>query len=489
MTSYDLPLIQGVVGEFNIRLYSSQAALSVPIVDTVLKIGEKVETADLSLGVASFATMKLVVRDDYTNYTEGFWYKILSSGTSYIRILLDDEFFFVGRIQLNETKWAELSLYDGEYIRVARLFFTDPMARIMETTTEDWITHILANETTVTASLSDGDAAALISLKGMMSSLLVASILNTSFAEADVDLIFDASNPDFVFSDGTVDGDISEIQIRTKYYSDPPGSAELIGYFDVGFPDQYLPGFFEGVDALLPIFLRNFGLLFRYTYDASTETSTDLGTSRVQLIQRGRAYSGTIAFSDREKSSEITFTNEMLGDSIRVTRWNQDENYVWRSYKFRRTTAIQTAPPDYVQPFNMDLLALWGVAIPGIPQDGFPTYFNFDSMIAPMRTANVSFWDYTSGSLATTSITTKRMEEALTGYYFLRFITGFSKITRRYGHMTADAGAGETFTVLNIGRRTTINDGTGNAIFYANKVTLLPMSSEVEIEWFRESLA
>lgn len=489
MTAYDLPLIDSIVGEFNIRIYSSQAGLTDPVVDTVLEVGEKVEIADLSLGVASFSTMTLRVRDDYTTYTEGFWYKILSSGTSYIRILLDDEFYFVGRIQLTETKWNELSLYNAEYIRVCSLFFTDPMATIMETTTEDWITQILANETTVTAALSDGDAAALISVKGMMSSLLVAAGLNASFAEADVSLVFDASNPDFVFKDGATEYDISDIQIRTKYYADPPGSATLIGYYDPTFTAQYLPDYFEGVDALLPIFLRNFGLLFRYTYDSSTETSTDLGTSKVELIQRGRAYSGTLDFSDREKQSQITFANEMLGDSIRVTRWNLDTNYVWRSYKFRRTTAIQTAPPDYVQPFNMDLLALWGVAIPGIPQDGFPLYVNPDSMIAPARINDLSFWDYTNGAYVNTSISTKRMEEALTGYYFLRFITGFSKITRLYGHMTADAGSGETFTVLNIGRRTTINDGTGAAVFYANKVTLRPMTSEVEIEWFRESLA
>lgn len=488
MTAYDLPLIDSIVGEFNIRIYSSQAALTEPVVDTVLEIGEKVEVADLSLGIAAFSTMKIRVRDDYTTYTEGFWYKILSSGTAYVRILLDDEFYFVGRIQLPETKWDELSLFNGEYIRVCSLFFTDPMVTIMETTTEDWITQILANETTVTAALSDGDAAALISLKGMMSSLLVAAGLNASFSESDVSLIFDASNPDFVFTDGTTEGDISDIRIRTKYYSDPPGSAEDIGYYTPGFPEQYLPGFFEGVDSLLPIFLRNFGLLFRYTYDSSTETSTDLGTSKVELIQRGRAYSGTLDFSDREKRSQITFANEMLGESIRVTRWNLDTNYVWRSYKFRRTTAIQTAPPEYVQPFNMDLLALWGVAIPGIPQDGFPLYFNLDAEVAPTRVNSVDFWDYTNDAYVTPSIGTKLMEEALTGYYFLRFITGFSKITRLYGHMTADAGAGETFTVLNIGRRTSIDDGTGAATFYANKVTLRPMTSEVEIEWFRESL-
>lgn len=586
MTAYDLPQIVSLVGTFDIRIYSSDSTLTAPTVDTILMNGdkplEKTETIDQSLGVSSFSTISLQIRDDYSDgsHPEGFWYAALSASQGYVRILLDSNPYFVGTVQLAASRFNELSLFNGTYIRIGSLTLLDIGATIFETPTLDWIVEVsnhLTDMTTGFAGVGDKYPTDGCKLNVLLASLLYAGArgVNSAYSTSDISYVFDASNPDFKFFDATPNTyTIDDLFIAYRYYDatvlgacdyfnydsllttlagtistnglnvtgvgtsftteapvgtvlvlgdvltgntavrhvmtvadnthltiDLPMSVELAGhayasYSSSGSPDQYWPNISENASGILAILFRNMGFALRMDYDSSTETSSALGTHKIQLVQKTRAYSGTLNFSDREKVSEIAKANEMIAQSVRVQRKFTLVGFSKNDIAYDTLRDGRSDLFPALSSYDIDLEVLFDVlASPILPTSPIAgslmcrVFFAYDGANY-VQVVDCSYYNFDTAAyvlMSSLSASDLLYVWALCAWYFYRFTTSFSRFSRIYGHMTADAGAGETFTCLSIGRRTSIDDGTGAANFFANRVTLKPVSSEVEIEWVKES--
>jgi hypothetical protein len=351
----------------------------------------------------------------------------------------------------------------------------------LDSLTADWVTDILAGAI-ATGDATDNTPDTVISIPGLFSALLKSSGLNASYAEGNTTLVFDSSNPDFVFTIGASEYDLSDVFIPTtmNLSPDPPYTAV---YFNVGQPSYYWPGFFLNASSILPDLLKNFGCALRMDYDSSTETASALGTHKFQLIQRGRAFTdaSNLVFANAPKESQIEKSFDMLGDATRATNFTE-ARFAWFSRKYHGTTEQAGAVPDYID-FDIDTKTIFVV-------NATATTLNISTAlwIAGTPYAEVTglkYWDYENDTYITTG-GTNQIEEAVAGYSFRRFTSVFGKITRTYSRLTASDGSTTSFQHLTILRRTSINDGTGAATYYANRVTLKPASSETEIEWFKE---
>jgi hypothetical protein len=501
MTAYTLPTIPAVVGDFKIKLFHATAGLTAPTVDTILHVGKRKEVIETSLGKSALSTLELIVRDDYSTYSEGFWYKILSTSgdTTYIRMTLNDgngdEFYFIGKIFDPESDW-DVQYYDSStnaYIRVAKLTLVDISYDLFNASTADWVTTIHANDV-ATGIVDVNKPSSVISLAGVFAALLKSSGLNASYSTSDISFVFDASNPNLKFTISATDYFVDDLFIAINFI----GGTGLCSYFDSFGPHaNYWDAYSSTAGQILGKILDNFGLAMRIDYDPSTESASALGTTKIQLIQVTRAFSGTISFSGREKKMAIKKNPPLLATTIiysKVFDWdgiNPGFDGAWLSKNFQsETIAIYYTADDTPEEF-------------GEPAVLKEVFFNSANPALMADKANIcqTLWVYNgatyvhigSGALYYYNLRDSAWSgdmfsyiACLVGFDFFRLRRDYSAVLHTYGHMQADAGAGDTFTALSIGRRRAIHDGVGSANYYANEVTLDPMSSEVEIEWFKE---
>lgn len=476
LTEYDLPEFTDVQGTWKIRLYSATAGLTIPTENTILAIGERREKVEPIAGIAEMETLEIQLQDDFTVYTpEGFWFRVLQ-GETYIRFALNeggtDKFFFFGQPLNQSQDWKEVSLGTPR-IRICNLTLTTVAQKLFDTTVANWAQGILNNG--VSSGYTNPTAIASgITLAGIFSSLLEASTLNATYDVTDTTLVFDASNPDFKYKIGATEYDISELFFATKY--DNTGAPQTVEYYD-NTSGQYLVNTFQTSRDLVKSLLTNFGLAMRLTYDLANSRHT------IQLIQRTRAYSGTLSFDSTEEESDIRKSYDLQADAVRITRLRDTTKYAWVSKRFSGGVASVTTPQDLVD-FALDVRIPFVIDAPVSPGLGY-AIFAGAAITSAAEVDGIEYYDHSTDAYAAPG-TPSMVEKAVALYFYARYVTSFANIERTYDGITADAGAGYTFTALSILRRTSINDGLNTKTYLAESVTLNPKDNVTKINWVEE---
>lgn len=437
-----------------------------------MRVGELEESADMSLGVHQLSSLKLTLRDDTSTYSYGFWFKVLS-GETHIRIYLNqggsDLFYFFGIIQADTVVWGE-EYIGSSRIRTVSFDLVDMAGKIMETLTADWSDDVIANSV-YTNNVSTGSISYVIKVTGLFAAMLKTSGLNSTYALTDVSFVF--NDVDMKFLVGASEYNLSEIYAPTRYYDGVSDTDNALFQN----PGGGIAAQYAKLGGLLPDLLKTCGVILRMSYDTSSERHL------IQLIQRGRAYSATLDFEGREKSSTIRKSFDLLGDAVRCAYFDALSLFVWFSQKYSDAPTT-TAVPDQVE-LDIDSRSIFraeGTSLAGANAVDF-YYWSGTGGVEPTAIDGVKYWNYATDAYVTAGAT-HPMEEAIAGYAYHRFTNEYASFTRTYSKLMAAAGTDHTS--LNILRRTSINDGLATNTYYANKVKKMAESSEVEIEWILE---
>lgn len=469
MTEYTLPALDSIVGEFTFTLYCDTAGLTVPTIQTIKEIGESSETMDLDIGLSQFANLTFTLRDDYSTYDEGFWYKVLSVGWR-LRIYLDGDFYFFGIPQEEQVLWSELYVDSTSQIREAEVTMVSIEAVLFETPTEDWLDEIYANKRTAVNDATSTIYTA-VNLEEFFAALLSASGLNASYDATTTDILFQTA--DFIYHENANEWDVDQLYIPVEVSSSSVVSKT--GYFDSGHAD-YLAGYFPKAAGLFSAVLRNFGLVARASYDTSGERHL------LQLIQRARSQTAFFTGADdTKKSSTITKAFTLLGDAARAKFLVDDTSFVWFSKKYQEDASPSSAePPDYVT-FDLDIVCPFiHSAVIATDKAGYALHGGA-AITSAVLIDDVEYYNYTSEAFVDATL---GILEAAAGYEFYRFTSKFSRIVRRYSDLMNAGGA--SIEALRIGIGTTIDDGVSSETYFANRVTRIPMDDEIEMEWIKQ---
>jgi len=478
MTSYSLPNLVGVVGTFAFTLYSEFAGLTEPTVQTILTIGDTRESANIVSGVTEVENAEIAVRDDYSTYAYGFWYKVLS-GEAWLKITLDGNHYFFGTVQADTVNWRESYVSGSTKIRVCSFKLVSMTQKLFDTPTATWLTEAYNNRE-LTGYSAPTNAYAVISLTGFFSALLSASGINAAYAAGDAGFVAQTANKDLEWYDGSQWRALNFAWLLVTYDS---GAGEAtVDYFDDG-SENYLGKKYATAKSLIAALAKNFGIVMRSYYDTSDSRH------KIHLLQ-GRAYddSDNLDFSSREKISELSRSTHLYGDAVKCTAIYNDE-LVWFSRKYLGSAASdfsEATPENYVE-FDIDAYLPYLVDGSAPTASGYPIYSGATAATV-LESTGVRYYRYDGiGTVSASATQHRKMLEAIAGLTFSRFTTILSSIRRTYGKMRAKVGAGsDTHTSLTIMRRTSINDGLGASTYWANTVIKKPATSEVEIEWLKE---
>lgn len=489
-TEYALPSITNTIpGTFAVTLFSGIGDLVIPTFNTILQLGALKEVMDRSPGESELATFELTVRDDYSTYTEGFWFKVLSDSSEkpQLRFYLNEGsgniYFFWGELQEEETPVEELYVSSApKYFRRIEIKLVALLSKAKDVLISDWIAEIVTEHPDSylipTNKTSIGEPTQIIKAKDIFGAFL-AVMFDQGYLDSDTVWLYDGSNTDLQFYDGASWLNFDDIYIAV-YESDGVGGEHLTDYFNAAEP-EYLPtlygesedtkqGFQFFVDCL-----RSFGFAIRHFYGKADETidSTPANNHhRFQLLQRGRAYSGLITFGKQPKESSPILIHDFIVKGIYIFDKIAPTHFAWCSRVFGGISL--TSPPANAE-FDMDQACLFEVGSV-LPRQLYTS--------AGDPYSSVRYYNYWSQAMTELS-GTYRLLKALAGYYFFRYPKR-SRYERTYGPMLAIDGGVQSHRSIVPLKRHEIANGSTTPTFWANEVIKRPWKDEVEISWFKE---
>lgn len=482
-----LPDINAIAGTFGMTVYydDSLGALTFPTIQTVVSVGELEAWMDRKVAELQPDSLKLEVVDDYTTYTEGFWYKILA-GTlpPRIHLVLDegsgDTQYYFGEVDPLTVSWSEKYI-DSTYVRVCEFEIISLIKAISDATSEDWLTEAATHAITTDLEGAN-DVYKAVKLTTFFASLLYSSGLNSSFDANDCVFISDGSTPElkFTYETATPDEeyDLDDVYLGVTYVDNipPPVETSNVPYFALG-SGGYLPTSYPGAMQLLSVLCFNFVVFPVMTYN---------GTRFIlELRQKGHTYSGTVTPDGGIIESEITRDFDVRVNSIIVRNpWDEEEwfawttgeatstgHYVWNgsAYVFVNTPPIGT--------FDIDNDILYFI---NKGERGQKIYV-FSGTAGFVAIERVDFYNYITSAYQEAT-TANLQEEALCLYEAYRLSRRKKVIERTYSSLKFD-GSHAGITLL---KRMTINDGQGNATYYANRVVKNVQENTVNVQWIVE---
>ena len=486
MADYTLPSLVTVNGTFAIEIKNCPVgSLTEPTIQTILSIDSTDEVLDIEAVTSEVSQLTLSIRDDYSTYTDGFWYEVFNgtitevlSGDIQINITLDEgsgaTHFFYGTLNRESIDWSEIYVSTTK-IRTAKIVFDSMVRTLLDSVLSDWIDD-LPSYGDATEKATPTGASKVIDWYQFFESLLYKSGLNPDASAPYTDVTFVIGTPDFKYSLATVEYGLEELRIATHY--DSGGGDTLTDYF-LSSKSDYIPKRYDTVQGFLSDLCKNLAIALRLSYSSGRHT--------LAVMQRGRAYTGEVTFGtpERLKKSSIVEASDIQTKYIRVTRLIDSSKFIATD----QAGALSVTVPysDKVE-FGVDFNSVFGVdeVTPEGVTFGLFSGGNYGDMEQIDEIEVYNYDDDVYEGYPHVGETNYIMERACAYYYYHRYAAERKRIVRTYSGLTAHDGVNESHEHIHILRRIAINDGTGAANYFANRVTKKPDSSEVEVEWIEE---
>ena len=492
--SYSLPSISTVNGTFNITINTVISGLTAPTFNTIRSIGKMSRKAYVTATEQEIGRLALEIEDDYSVHAEGFWAKLFGSSSSFsfadieLQITLTEgvteRYYFFGNPSRGQLNWS--TFYKGATrIRSAKLELVESLGKIFTVDTTDWMTEVTNNAlTTNTTTLHL--PLKVMSVRGLFSAMLSASNLNPTYDRDDT--TFQYGVQDFKFNSPASDFTIGQLYVATELYE-----TTVTSYYDIGAASGRLYDYYKTLQPLLGAMLNNFAVKMRIYYD--------LGTSRykIVLLQQNRAYTTTLSFSTRMKIEDQGYAVQALSDAAKTRYLTDSTLFAWCSKKYTEINMVTTEPPSYVS-IDMDMVTPFNIH-PGSGGGAPGTYGNWlygqatehENLDAPpVEIDSVEYFPYDTETpiLLNTAADPLRLEQALSGYAIHRnWYPAWRRFLCTYGKITAsEGGGGETFSVVDILKRQSIDDEVVTKNYFANSVDIDSDKSETTVEWIQETL-
>jgi len=485
---HSLPTISTVHGVFTVVIEQYASVLvTTPTIQTILSIGKRRSCAFITATDQEIGRLTLKLRDDDAQ----FWYELLASSTYtevcyniQIKITLTEgateRYFFYGFPLRNGIKWT--THYIGtNRIRTCELTIVEASRAIFDGSVETWL-EIVQGEAIGTSASVTYEPSKVMSVRGVFAALIYAGGLNAAFDKGDVSFVYGTQDLKF----GIADNNVGELYIATELFDVGPTE-----YFDSSVPATSFYHYYSTIKDLMADLLHNFGLVFQVYYD--------LANSRYKgkIIQCRRAYTTDLSFSGREKIEDETTASELLISGTRFTQLTDDAKFAWASsVAFDPYVIAVTAPPSNIS-FDLDYKTIFSQAPiatnPGSTgKELFYSATEIETSDAPpvlvVGTSNYYSYRQEADQSVSSSATTI-VERMMSGYYLNQLGIQWKKFSHNYGKITAsENGGGETFSVVDMLKRRSINDDADTLNYLANLVEMDSESAEVKIDWIQEEL-
>ena len=453
------------------------SSLHIPDLSTCLiSAGEFIERLEDSALVFQHGEVTLTLKDDYSNYVAGVWYKILHGSETQIRFYLDegdgDTFLFWGYMNSFSTNVEEKYIRNpgssGVYVRVLSVKMSSLLKKVLDQTVESFITTLQGASPNYYLNSTH-----YLSINRLFSSF-IKNALGTGNYHEDNSCIVNATNN---FGYRYVYGEFLNTawtSLASAYIPfDFNGNYNY--YFDTNVAYKIWTERFSKCSELIKNLSLQFGVIPRYSYDIANSVHV------INLNERGR------------NGSYVTFNSmEMIPASIQLAIESKpistktirpvDETYF---------SAADTQKQSYDLEYGVDFLAghinvdysiglEWWEQLRVIVSG---TEYDIDK---------VRYYDFASGAYTETTsaaFSVYTMLEAQRKFYDGlvndRPKKGFK---RTYKGLKGSTDGGSTYKHTNIfaGCRTQIHDGIANRSLYANEVRKNVFKNTLTIGWIEE---
>jgi hypothetical protein len=499
MYSHSLPSLEGIVGTFKFTLYSTED-LTVPTIQTIKVVGDLEASIDSGVLQHSIPQLNLSLREDHSQYTQGFWWRTLKNPT-WLFITLDegdgDTYYFYGKVSLLQTVWKESYVNGMEYIRTASVVLDSYESIILSSSVQDFVDELIVTSERIdnnNASWAAGDG-----YKGMPWTSVFATLMHSSGINSDYlasDCTYSARGYDagirYTNDGGATQHYFDELWFMTQYYlaAYPTDTAPYIAYINGG--TAWYETYNEA-GPLLSDLLSTFQLIATFSADMTVNDSGGKPRCTITLTPRRNAYADLLTLG---KFEESTIT---LSESKVITSFSSDNpalagaEKAWASQAYRGLTIQTDAVPGNVtieKSFN-HLFGLYAAA--GITSIDYKVWV--PSTASPVRILHDDFC--TSGQFYkhspvvgftdATAAVPYRMAELIVLYNMNIYTLLKQQVVRLYGSFQAQEGAVTAHTVFAPLKRAYLDlDGDGDVVYFIRRVIKKPSEDRVEVEWVEE---
>jgi hypothetical protein len=442
LTEYKLPDINNLpVGIVKCYLYhdSSITGLTYPSKVPFSNIGEFAESIDTEVGVVDAANVQLDIVEDYSTYSEGFWWKLINGyPTLDVQIMFtvmegtDETFLFRGSIYRDNVNFGEPYLDGLSVVRSCSIQLVSMIGAIDLVSTT-----VLVAECLSLATINHDDAVGDEYFVQLIS--IFASIIKLAFNQTyDVDMAIDRSRD--------VWGSYSGFQYKQW--------SQLWMYATIGTPSTSLYGYMGGnspyawtknygtAKALMQQLCKEFGVVAQYTFgtiDGLIDATPSNNKHRIILRSRGKRNSDSANTTISGKMIQSDFVSATPRKS-NATRFTLSENSNYSSWFLNGAFNEGVNYPSDAQ-FDIDQQTDFGINTPALSDTLNTTRLLYMSVLPFLTRESVYLWMWHKYSTGQDFEQQLSLRTIMAQYYFYRFSPSRFQFTRTYTSIKANNGS------------------------------------------------
>ncbi len=475
MFSYALPNVVLPAGTLHTSLICSISGLTVPSGNQLVDIGDVTERIEESPGIIRLAEVTVDLIEDYSTYSQGFWYNVLSSGNFQLVFLLDEgsglTFLFWGTTvgqteQVNEN----YLLLDGTGAPVTGQInrsFQLTMASVLDLlTTVTFDTFIQQMKSYVVTAI---DGQGYISFSDIFGAMMVSTfVTNVDHALSLYFRGYDVQFDDTVLSRTNIPASglfMKWQNLSAVYNGKVSGSVYLSGTPGA----DYWGSRFDTPLALLGTLARSFGWLPRYFYDVTNSRHS------LEFLTRGSWPPYTLTMPPIKRPSQIQLTTDFQATNFQISTLDNSVP------SFQLPLGVTSF--DFQQQLEFELgNTATGLTVPddsNIFENSSGSSFTSGHIYTMMYDYITKALIYPPGPLHGSSFLTP----ALLHMYYNKFSRPLRSVIRTYKGVAPTENGVTSHTVIYPTKVTNINDGVSTRAFYANEVRKNPKKNELYVQW------
>lgn len=429
--------------------------------DSFISIGEFVERIEKKSGILELSNVAVEIREDYSTYVAGVWYKLLQGSELQLRFYLDegagDTFLFWGMLSRDtEFRFREKFISSpgssGRYVRTVSVPLVSMLYKLRDAS-------IFGDLFTAIAGNDYNDSLGGTSLRF---DELIGCFAVTAWGYTDASVASSAvfpSSSEIQFQDSLGNWrNVNELSVRIQLSNSPITPSPYFDAYDV--TGQYWGTRFKDPLEVLSHLAKSYGFLIRYFYGQADGTIGVSGNlHRIQFVTRGR-------------TANVVTPGEVIESDLSVATILKPSDVYFS--RLDNTEAYGTTGGDIEE--RLDFLYS-----PGSIQNQEKFYYNrLGTYGLPIA---VRFYNYSTGAYSTgASYTT----EAMRYYYFYRIASNTQAYKRTHWGIGATYSGATSHRFLVPGCRIAIHDGVSSKNFYANEVRKNIMKNTASVQWIGE---
>ena len=481
----------------------SLPTLTVPLTVKVVSIGKITEKIDAQAGVVDVEQVTVTLGEDYSFYSEGFWYKIINGYPKDVQLMFtlmegaNETFLFRGKVFKANATWGEsyinpVGATPTRWVRSVQLQLVSAVDILKSVAISSLLGECRSHFVNAASVYN------FVSLKSV-----VAAMIKLAYGVTYNEALVVNNAIDFYFK-SSVD---SSSGVTNWQWTDCGIMAQQIDansiyqdkvYFSASNPNSWLNRFASAYDLLVYLSF-GFAVVPRFTFgDGSGLISSILANNLPRLEFNGRGHAGVttsyVTMMGNVSGSKSITDSPLQPHSVRIA--DQAGPYT--------DGAGNTGPDSYWSLWGQ---MLWGTA-PGAasfdvdltvdffvrngPSEGDPErYLYVELSLTHASVDSMYVWDYLGNMYSANSkwyftVADNALASSLSYYLMRLFNPGRFQYTRTYGRLSSTVGGISSQRNTKTLMGTTISDGVTARNFYATSVEKDVEKNQVTVTWVQE---